>query len=864
MDPLVALLEQLKEPYIKTGDFALRYRYIHLTYAGHPPGTPMDPFWLVAKLHENLAEAKLSIGDFSASCVRVANSPLFDPPLTGIVTLVAIQLKGKEDVRQFRFVAEALLTVLGKAPGKISIVTLEEHWKAIFAYHREAGLTLSQSTDLHPWPGRPKLPKCPYGGNTVRFCDYRTHYDCPACLPGSFVQSERSKQLRAPEGGEVPEPRMIPLASTTMYTFQCDKCPHSFMTSPGLIESRSAWCQYCAKKALCGKKECTGCHERSISAHPAADTLINKDIDKERVPISSNKFLKFCCRLCGHDYEARVFCVTGTTGNYCPYCCKGGRRVCPDVNCRICFERRFINHPDAQRARKLPDNPHLLTVASNKVASFLCPHDLGHKDYPMKICNVTVLRYGCPECKDTTEKKVYDYLVSEGYTVSKQPRVPRPSGRGHPYRGDMLVTIPERDPIVVEVDGHQHWAIVERWGGASGLVVRMARDVYKALYFINNGMRIIRIHQLDVTRDKFGWRSELVSCIEDEDAKPIEYLEAPGKDTWKVFRDEMATLDGQTPKAWAEKNRERLEAADNVGDDEEEAPAGTPACTCQKPRGRHTPACPIRTANAGKRAAKKAAAAAAVGVAAAAAAATVDGSQREEASDADDDEDVEALTVAMGQAQIRDPAQSPRATRAARAQREEAAEAVDEDMDAITLALAQVQLRDPAQSPRATRAARAQPTQSPGSTRAARVQPAQSPASARVAQAQPAQSPASSRAAPVPRGVACTCTRPQGPGRRPHDPGCARYAPPPRAAGAVAGAGRPDEANPLDELRDMELAIAGLEPDQRDAWSVHSVTLIAYLRAIPANVDEALTILSVDFSLPKAFLGMVFAATSQM
>jgi hypothetical protein len=651
------LTDVLGKPFTGSGDFRLKYRYIHLTYLLHPSAAPSgdpDLSWVLSRLAENLAAKGWTIGEHSACCERFNVCRFFTPPLAAPVTHVALYIAGKErTIRQFQIVSRQLFQINACDP-EIRVVTEEEHWKDIFTYHRREGGPLIQSGALRPWAVRSidPLPKCQYGGNYQNLCDGKIHYNCPSCFPRSFASSNRARNIRADYTGRRVTARMVFLKSSLSYWFKC-KCGHHFLARPDMITLCNSWCPYCAGSALCGRVECT-----------------------------------------------------------------------------TCFPRRFVNHPAAQYLRERHEGINLVAVASNKTGKFTCEN--GH-DFDMEFDRVTISHMWCPDCRETTEDMVYGYLCTSPYRVARQPHVPNPNG-GPPFRGDILVEGPNGRKILVEVDGQQHWTPAKNWGGASALIIRLARDVYKALFFLNLGVRLVRLHQRDAKEERFAWRVQLKNCIENTSDWWIQYLEAkPQEDSWKDFREEMQSISGQTTDMWLGKNAYRLRGLE---EDPAEAPSASPA-TAER-------LVPV-------------------------------------VEDGPDSEDLEVIDLALAQMSI----------------------------------TAQVQNQASTQMPRLTGAGR------------------------------------------VPKGVDFTCNGPPSREGARHAESCARY--PQRIAEIemVSGACR--------GLRGVELAIAELEPCQREVWGVHSISLLILLRTIPAGLeDEAISILSDEYTLPGAFLESILAAASQI
>jgi hypothetical protein len=119
-----------------------------------------------------------------------------------------------------------------------------------------------------------------------------------------------------------------------------------------------------------------------------------------------------------------------------------------------------------------------------------------------------------------------------------------------------------RGPVVVELDGEEHFTALN-WQGKphfndvrSTLDKRRARDVYKMLWWIRQGRRMIRLHQADMRRTTFDWRTKLREAI-DNGVAPVIYLEALDVDSWKAVRSEVEAWQG-TAESWYAINYRRL------------------------------------------------------------------------------------------------------------------------------------------------------------------------------------------------------------------------------------------------------------------------------------------------------------------
>jgi Zn finger protein HypA/HybF involved in hydrogenase expression len=550
------LTDVLGEPFTISGHFQLRCRYVHLTYPLHPPATSpnsIDPSWVLSRLEENLATKGFNIGEYSACCERLNVCRFFTPPQVAPVTHVAIQITGKDEVRQFMIKARNIFRIGDWVP-IIRIITEEEHWKGVFTYHRREEGPLVQSGEPRPWAvrGIGPLPNCQYGGGYRILCDGDAHYDCPGCFPRSFAASERADNLRADYTGSPVIARMVFLNSNKTYQFECTDCWHPFHKTPNSVTSNNRWCPYCAGSSLCG---CSECNKRSLSAHPASRTLIDKTIDTDLIPISSELKLSFCCRLCAHHYEAQVRNVTATNENYCPYCART-KKLCKDPNCWMCYERSFATHPKAFCA--VGWNPRNFPLFHNGKKPFRC--DTCAHDFEAQLNDVSRGTW-CPACKHKTQARVHELLERSPYRVDfDKDNTPRPNGRV--FRLDWLVHTP-RGPVCIELDGRHHFQQIAQWGGSEAFARTRARDAYKMLYWLSRRARFIRLHQVDVFAERFDWRGAIMHAIE-VSTDPVVCLEAIARDSWADLRAEVLAWWGKPVEAWLEKNAARLDLADET------------------------------------------------------------------------------------------------------------------------------------------------------------------------------------------------------------------------------------------------------------------------------------------------------------
>jgi hypothetical protein len=100
--------------------------------------------------------------------------------------------------------------------------------------------------------------------------------------------------------------------------FKCT-CLHTFLSSPSSIVA-GQWCPYCAKKKVCGRKNCDPCYVRSLASsigdkHWSAD---NGDVKPWQISKYSQKKCSIDCSGCNTTYKASAGNISQGTG--CPKC----------------------------------------------------------------------------------------------------------------------------------------------------------------------------------------------------------------------------------------------------------------------------------------------------------------------------------------------------------------------------------------------------------------------------------------------------------------------------------------------------------------------------------------------------------------
>jgi very-short-patch-repair endonuclease len=196
----------------------------------------------------------------------------------------------------------------------------------------------------------------------------------------------------------------------------------------------------------------------------------------------------------------------------------------------------------------------MLSTSSGKLLRFRCEE--GHE---FELSPGAVSRGSwCKICRNKTEALVTAFLATSPLKFETQEHVPNPNG-SQPFRIDWTVTFPDGNRVVVELDGDQHFRPVKYWGGQDAFAIGRARDIYKMVYFLNKGRRIIRLKQMDVLLcNSFDWHNQLQNALL-YGRDPIIYLEKdPSKNSWGELRAELVQCWEMKTELWLDMYGGRL------------------------------------------------------------------------------------------------------------------------------------------------------------------------------------------------------------------------------------------------------------------------------------------------------------------
>jgi hypothetical protein len=129
--------------------------------------------------------------------------------------------------------------------------------------------------------------------------------------------------------------------------------------------------------------------EKSFASHEKSKYWnydLNIDIPKN-VRKSSNKKYWFKCTNGNHLFEKQLNYIID--GNWCPYPCCAGQKLCSDENCKICFETSFASSSFLNKwnYELNKENPRMITKHNHKSYWFNC--DKSSHIYKSKINSIS-------------------------------------------------------------------------------------------------------------------------------------------------------------------------------------------------------------------------------------------------------------------------------------------------------------------------------------------------------------------------------------------------------------------------------------------------------------------------------------------
>lgn len=156
---------------------------------------------------------------------------------------------------------------------------------------------------------------CSYCANQ-KIC---SNIDCKICKEKTFANHEKS--IYWSKKNKL-SPRDIYISTAKTFWFDCDKCNHSFETSPNKI-TRNLWCPYCCypAKLLCKNSDCNMCLQRSFASHEKSKYWSDKNnVSPREVFKHTKKKYWMRCNYCDNEFNKSIDDITNVNGSWCPHC----------------------------------------------------------------------------------------------------------------------------------------------------------------------------------------------------------------------------------------------------------------------------------------------------------------------------------------------------------------------------------------------------------------------------------------------------------------------------------------------------------------------------------------------------------------
>jgi very-short-patch-repair endonuclease len=341
---------------------------------------------------------------------------------------------------------------------------------------------------------------CPYCANKKRCMSE----DCTYCIDNSFASHEKAKYWNKDNPITA---REVAKCSNKVYYFDCNKCDHTFLSSPNIIVKLNAWCPYCAGKKVCDKNNCDDCFNKSFASNPKAEywNYCKNPCSPRDVLKSTDKKYYFTCRDCNHDINIMLQSVN--RGVWCIFC--ASRQLCEDAECDYCFNKSLASFPKIKQfissaSGKQPRQ--IFKKSSQEFCIFKC--DICNNKFGIALNNLS--RGGwCPKCKNKTEKILFTILTKKYPSIDAQVKFTWGlNGKGNVISYDFFI---KELNLLIELDGQQHFSDVKTWNSIAEN--QRENDVDKMISANENGMSMIRLLQKDVLRNKNNWEEKLYQAI---------------------------------------------------------------------------------------------------------------------------------------------------------------------------------------------------------------------------------------------------------------------------------------------------------------------------------------------------------------
>lgn len=322
--------------------------------------------------------------------------------------------------------------------------------------------------------------------------------ECEVCFKKSFAFYHPEKALCWSDRNNS-RPENMPRASREKIWFDCDKCPHTFENSLGMIDL-GKWCPFCHNHKMCpDSRECADCYPKTFEfKHPKEAACWSPLNDKpaHQVFAGTNSNAWFDCDNCPHSFSMRVRGINA--GHWCKYC--ANMIMCEDTDCTDCFVKSLqaaIPEGEIIWSTRNTEEPSRVFSHSRKKAHFQCV--TCEHEFESRIESVTS-GARCPICRPNRNMKaiVLELRKYKGVTFQSEETLR--------YKNKILfcdMTVTTKWGIFrIESDGPQHFdakamMIISRTKDASVGEIRFKgqreRDLLKEEYINKNDLLLFRV-----------------------------------------------------------------------------------------------------------------------------------------------------------------------------------------------------------------------------------------------------------------------------------------------------------------------------------------------------------------------------------
>ncbi len=307
--------------------------------------------------------------------------------------------------------------------------------------------------------------------------------NCPFCSGHRVCPCNSLKKLRPDLAAEWHpknkiKPSEVSVKSNKKVWWKCTKanCEHHEWEVSVAKRTEGTNCPFCA-----GQKVCPCNSLEKLRPDLAAEWHPKNKIKPSEVSLNSGKKVWWKCNKANcehHEWETVIY--IRSSGSTCPFC--SGHRVCP---CNSLEKLR----PDlaAEWHPKNKIKPSEVSLGSGKKIWWKC-----NKEHEWEA-SIFHRIYGtnCPICRIFKgEKAIKEYLENKNINFIPQKRLDY-------KRLSFDFFLPDYN-VAVEFDGIQHFEPVDFFGGQEQFEKQTLRDLCKNYYCFERGLKLLRIHHLDV------------------------------------------------------------------------------------------------------------------------------------------------------------------------------------------------------------------------------------------------------------------------------------------------------------------------------------------------------------------------------